>query len=349
MFFSSILAVLLAFGLLSGCAPKVGVRPVKLDKRFEDMNRNALNSDSLSEQTSMFLRKRNLVEAWKKSPGLVLEQVDRLLQENPDTATMFSMMELCFLRARESAPLSMEAFQFYLSSAYYAYTYLFDPEIDLMPSPYDPHSRLACDFYNRSLAGCLVIYRDQRMRFGKDLHLSMLRGRVAVTPGRQETGWDLREIEDFHVAYEFEPLGLENHVKAYGIGVPVIAIRAPHASGQQSKAEQFLPKLRQTLPATVLLRFEGGISEPGAQLFQARLDLYDPMDSDMVEIGDRQAPLETDFTTPLAYAVEKSSMPKGITGLLRGESWEAATNWRGKWWVGLRARLSGHPFQEKLH
>ena len=28
---------------------------------------------------------------------------------------------------------------------------------------------------------------------------------------------------------------------------------------------------------------------------------------------------------------------------------EEATNWRGKWWVGLRARLSGHPFQEKLN
>ena len=27
---------------------------------------------------------------------------------------------------------------------------------------------------------------------------------------------------------------------------------------------------------------------------------------------------------------------------------EEATNWRGKWWVGTRARLSGHPFQEKL-
>ena len=29
------------------------------------------------------------------------------------------------------------------------------------PSAYNPHSRLVCDFYNRSLAGCLVLYRDK--------------------------------------------------------------------------------------------------------------------------------------------------------------------------------------------
>ncbi len=33
----------------------------------------------------------------------------------------------------------------------------------------------------------------------------------------------------------------------------------------------------------------------------------------------------------------------------RCRSFEEATNWRGKWWVGLRARLSGHLFQEKLN
>ncbi len=32
----------------------------------------------------------------------------------------------------------------------------------------------------------------------------------------------------------------------------------------------------------------------------------------------------------------------------RCRSFEEATNWGGKWWVGLRARLSGRLFQEKL-
>jgi pimeloyl-ACP methyl ester carboxylesterase len=314
--------IFLSIALFSGCAGKVGVRPVELDKRFEDMNRSALNSDSLSEQTQMFLRQRDLVETWKKEPDKVLEQGEQLLKEKPEPDTLFSMMELCFLRAKNAAPLSMDAFKLYLSSAFYAYTYLFDDEIGLMPSAYHPNSRLACDFYNRSLAGCLIIYRDKGMRYGEDFRVPMLRGEVAVTLGRQETDWDPREIRQFHVAYEFEPQGLENHVKSYGIGVPIIAIRVPQPAEQLDETDRFLPKLRQTYAVTALLRFVGTKKEGGKPLVRAEFDLYDPMDSHMVEIGDRDAPLETDFTTPLAYMIERSSVPSGMTGLLRAESWE---------------------------
>ena len=313
---------MIVFGLLSGCAGKVGVKPVSLNKRFEDMNRSALNSDSLSEQTQMFLRQHDLVETWRKRPDSVLEEGERFLREKPKRETLFCMMELCFLRAKKSAPSSMDAFKFYLSAAYYAYAYLFDDEMGSTPSAYNPHSRLACDFYNRSLAGCLVLYRDKGMRYQKDFRAPMLRGQVAVTLGRRETDWDPLEIRHFYIAYEFEPLGLENHVKSYGIGVPIIAIRVPQSSEQQAASDRFLSKLRQTYAVTALLRFTGSTNEGGTPLIRAEFDIYDPMDRHMVDIGDRNVPLETDFTTPLAYMIENASMPGGISGLLRGESWE---------------------------
>jgi len=317
-------AVILWMVLLTGCATTVGVRQVDLDKRFENMGRSSLTSDSLSEETTMFLRQRDLTQAWKNSPMTTLEKLDQDFQKQPDRDTLFALTELCFFLAKKAPKLSDKAAGFYLTCAYYAYTYLFDDKAGHLLSPYHPHSRLACDFYNRSFAGFLIHFREGSLRYKENMLLPFLRGQVKVTNGRYEMKWRAKDFDYIYISYEFEPQGLENHIKTYGVGVPIIAVRIPDAVEKRKEQDHFLPEVQQTYAATILLRFITPEDEDQSsdRLYTAKLDLYDPMKTHEIRIGDRKVLLESDFTTPLAYMMAHSQMPGGISGLFKVESWE---------------------------
>ena len=310
--------------LLTGCATTVGVRQVDFDDRFENMGRNALTSDSLSEGTAMFLRQRDLTEAWEDEPLATLEKLDQDVQKQPDRDMLFALTELCFYQAKKAPKLSDKAARLYLTCAYYAYTYLFDDKTGHVLSPYHPHSRLACDFYNRSFAGILLHFRAGGLRYKENMRLPFLRGQVTVTNGRFEMKWRPRDFDRIYISYEFEPEGLDNHIKTYGVGVPIIAVRIPEAVEKRKGQDRFLPEIQQTYAATVLLRFitPEDKDKNSDRRYTAKLDLYDPMKTHEIRIRDRVVSLETDFTTPLAYMVGHSQMPGGISGLFKVESWE---------------------------
>ncbi|GBC63644.1 alpha/beta hydrolase [Desulfonema ishimotonii] len=312
--------VLILLILLTGCAHDVGVRQVALAERFEDMDRSALNSDSPSERTLLFLRQRDLIGAWTDGPVETLERIDRMLDRLPDRDTLFALTELCYIRANREPDLSAAASKYFLSCALYASTYLFDDNFGPPPSAFHPHSRQACEFYNRSLAEGLRYVRD---RSGLRKAYPVIRGEVRVEEHYSELVWQLREFEAFHMAYEYEVKGLENHHQAYGIGLPLIAVRTPPADGTGRKEERFMPQIRQSYAATVVLRFRDSLHDRGDVpfVYRARAELYDPLKTREIRFGERTAPLETDLTTPLAYMMESTPPARGITGLLDTNSW----------------------------
>jgi len=317
-------AIIVWMVLLTGCATTIGVRQVDLDDRFENMGRSALTSDSLSERTTMFLRQRDLTEAWEEEPLATLERLDQDVQKQLDRDMLFALTELCFYQAKKAPKLSDEAARLYLTCAYYAYTYLFDDKAGHVLSPYNPYSRLACDFYNRSFAGYLLHFREGGLRYKENMRLPFLRGQVTVKKGRFEMKWRPRDFDRIYISYEFEPEGLDNHIKTYGVGVPIIAVRIPEAVEKRKGQDRFLPEVQQTYAATALLRFitPEDKDKSSDRIYTAELDLYDPMKTHEIHIGDRVVSLETDFTTPLAYMVGHSQMPGGISGLFKVASWE---------------------------
>ncbi len=316
LLFATVLVV-----LLSGCGSKVGVRPVDLDKRFRNMYRTALTDDSPSERTLMFLRARALGEAWKKNPDEVLWRLDSRLKIDRAQSSLFALMELSFHRAQKSPDYSDRAAVLYLSCLYYAYAYLFDERAGPAPSAFDPHSRLACDFYNRSLAEILLYMRKGNIKGDKRLYLGMLGGTVEIAMGRSDFSWGIEEFRTSHSAYEFEPMGVDSHIRSYGIGLPVIAERIAEAPTDQEAGEDFLPEVRQVSAATLLIRF--ALDSPGEEaVIRGEYDLYDPLKTHKILIGDRKVPIETDFTVPLAYMVEQLKLPGGLSGLLDVGSWE---------------------------
>ena len=120
----------------------------------------------------------------------------------------------------------------------YAYRYLFDPRYGAAPSPYHPHSRLACDLYNRSLAAVIAYASTHGIRYQQGLRLPLQNGELELGTRRSNIAWPPEAFERFEPAYNIEVSGLAEHYRTYGIGVPLVAVRrmTPTPSGSRRAA-----------------------------------------------------------------------------------------------------------------
>jgi pimeloyl-ACP methyl ester carboxylesterase len=309
--------------VLIGCAHKVGVYPVDFEKRYEEMSRSALDSGSPSERTMLFLRQRDLIDAWKRDPIPMLTELDWMLHKVPGRETLFALMELCYLEAHRAPKLSDLMVKLYRSCTLYAYNYLFDPGFGPSPSSYHPHSRLACEFYNRSLAAQILYNRNRNIGYGKNLRLPLLRGSVELVARHSELAWAPDEFDRYFVAYEFEVEGLAKQHRSFGLGVPLIAVYTPPPLEDRRTQDRFLPKIQLTFPATGFVKIDPLISQVQGEpiTYRAEILAYDPFKTRAISIGGRTAPLETDFTTALAYWIDKAPPPKKMKGFFNAEAW----------------------------
>jgi pimeloyl-ACP methyl ester carboxylesterase len=109
---------------------------------------------------------------------------------------------------------------------------------------------------------------------------------------------------------------LANQYRTYGLGVPLIATRqamAPEdASGLYPQGASF--------PVTAFFRFDGDLSDL-VRCHVGRLELYNPLAAQTVEVFGKRVPLETDLTTPLAYFLSHTDLDKvKYTGFLRPDT-----------------------------
>jgi hypothetical protein len=310
--------------LLAGCAAQVGVSRIGISDRFVKMNRNALNASQPSERTELFMFQRHLEEEWEENPMQLLAKLDDELRAKPSRDLLFVLMELCYLEGQQHEITSPEAAKLYLSCAGYAYAYLFDDTLGTTPSVFHPHSRLACDFYNRGLAALLVNYRDRGARPRDDTKLPLIWGHMQRDEIVNELEWDPSEFDTFYIAYEYEVKGLEDHHGSFGLGVPIIAVRTPPEIQNVRKEEKYMPTTQQTYPVTFVLRLtRTGLSgdDPEARC-RGIYELYDPTKTSHIMIGDQKIPLETDLTTPLAYMISRAEKPRGFKGMVDVEAWK---------------------------
>lgn len=319
----SCLALLL---LLSGCA-SIGVRPVPIRERADQFERTALNSDRPSERTLRFLRQRDLEAFLAADPETMLMSLDKTIGQEHEREVVFVLAELCFWQAKRSAGDPDKAAMFYRSSAIYAYRYLFDGTLRPKLHIYHPYSRQAMDFYNRSLAHCLLYARKTGLEYAKGKELPWLMGRIRLGDRRTDLSFAPEEVESYQLAYEYEVRGLSPQQMHLGLGVPIAVVRrAPQGHGEPV-TERFLPKVRQTAAATLFLRLRPDTDpdRPNRQAYTADLEIYDPMRTDVLEVDGTPVPMEFDLTTPLALMLQNTPEPSGLEGMMDPGAWEKLT------------------------
>lgn len=314
----------LLFCTFIGCGGGIGVKKIEAPAAYRFSHQNAISNSSASVRTQMYMRRRVLDMSFKDDPIDTLQQLDRKLCIEKDREMLFVLAELCYLAGKNHSQEQDTAIKLYLSCAVYAYSFLYDQEFGPPPSKYDPQYRLACDLYNWSLSELVEIIKKKNVFIREKTLMPLLRGSLEIKSAKGNLPWRPEEFNEIYSAFDYEVQGLNNQSKTYGIGTPLILVRRPSELSTPEIRKDYLPRLQQVFGATLILRLNQSICEHVEEdsVLSSTVELINPAETEEVVLANTTVPIESDFTTPLAYMLESGPELKGIIGLLRGEAWK---------------------------
>lgn len=300
-------AALVGLALLAGCAQQ---RYVRVRERPHPLLPPSWNLAARKElrptpRTVQLLRRYDLVGLYERAPETALARLQQEIESEPTLEKICSYAELSYLQGRrlEQRGKTKDALDAYGAAVAHAYWYLLDPGLDPVRNPYDPQFRRACDLYNDALAGAMrLVIRQNRLRPGEAQVIQTGQKQLQVQVVLRGP-WRPEEIDrlEFVRDYEVEG-GLTNHYHTYGLGVPLIAVRAKLP--EVTQADRYYPP-GLSFPITAFLRVERQTPQQAASgVYRCTLELYDPLYSSDIAVAGRLVPLETDLTTPLAYFLD---------------------------------------------
>lgn len=300
-------ARLLLAALLIAVASCGGVRVRRVESQpiVASWRDSALTEGKLSPRTGQVLRQFHLNGLFPGKPDQLQRELHARATAEPTPGLLFTLAELNHLRGEAAfARGAAESAALYQRAAGYAYHYLFREDRSA-GADYDPQFRLACDLYNASLTRLLAGWH-------RDGTFALDTTGLPLT----FTGFDYRpdEFGPARLCSEYQVIGLTNHHRTYGLGVPLIGSRDPRAA---TPNHGFHPSLA-NFPLTAFLHFDGGLDDIEKR---GRLELINPLTRQAVSVRDRAVPLETDLTTPLAFFLARAKLDAaGLIGFLRPDS-----------------------------
>jgi pimeloyl-ACP methyl ester carboxylesterase len=291
---------------------------------------SAVRRGQLSPRTEQTLRRWDLDHLYEDNADEAAARLHALACQNYQPDVLFALAEVHFVRGqaaeKDGGPAALA--HYYLCAGY-AYHFVFDAPPDdpgaAQASVFDPRFRLACDLYNAALAQCIAAaQRVGRLDPRKEMAIPTRDGgtfRLSVT----HAGFDCWKAEEFGpllFCKDFQVTGLANQYRGYGLGVPLIATRAAAAP-----ASPYLPP-NASFPVTAFFRFEGSVADL-AQSRSGRLEMYNPLAVQAVDVRGHSVPLETDLTTPLGYFLAQSNLEESAyTGFVWGDKIRGQTGLR---------------------
>ncbi|HOP77964.1 MAG: alpha/beta hydrolase [Thermogutta sp.] len=308
-----------------GCALRHGghVRPWAKPGLFLRPQMLSQSPTSLTSRTIQFLRQHNLDSSLHEDPRTLLQQVQAVIQKEPQADNVYAYAEISYVlakRVERSQPRL--ALDFYGGTVLKAYQYLFDPKFEDTRNPYDPRFRGACDLYNSALEAALRIVRaNESLQPGSAFSVRTADGYWTLTCTICDRRWRAEDFGTFEFVSDYRITGLRNHHVHYGLGVPMIAVRKNYP-GEPPAARYYPPDL--SFPVTVFLRPEipsATESQEEDRHYEGRLELYDPVATMNIQVGNYVVPLQADLTTPLATFLSNPALGSSLAtvGLLRPE------------------------------
>jgi pimeloyl-ACP methyl ester carboxylesterase len=316
------LAVALFAGLALGCATPVGVDYVSMETVARKLTESLLTSDVPSAASREYLARLALADLYAEHPREALEILRAGLGGPDDHDRLFPLAELSFGVARRSGDRGE-----YLASAVYAYAFLFPKDASLVASAWDARLRTAAAVYDFAVAYALATDVSSA-----PLHLDLSArtivlpfGKFTLSSSAQDFRYGGYRVADAVSLTDVTLRGLRNRYRRAGIGTPLAAKVEP-ALG--SEGDIWLPE-EAKIPLTAFLRMDDPRAGIESGNPSGTLELYDPAETQSLEVDGRSVATESEPSAALAYRLEGSPVwdfeiagfrrPGLLPGLSRGK------------------------------
>jgi len=303
-------AVLLALAsaMSTGCAQTawVRMREAPANPLAGSLKLLSPNGPEPTDRTMLLVRRYDLEADLKHDTIELISKLDAINRQDPSADKLYSISELAYLAGhRAESSNRRRALELHGLAVVNAYHYLFDDRFGRYRDPYDPQFRGACDLYNSALEGALRIVQQQgEMKPGTTQSIRTANQTVDATIVLCGKHWRADDFEQFHFVSDYDVEGLQNHYRSYGLGVPLIGVRKRHES--TSADEKFYPP-GMSVPVTAFVRvMPPGSNKSGQHTVQ--IELYDALNKSEISVDGRRVPLQSDLTTPLAYALNQKEL-----------------------------------------
>jgi pimeloyl-ACP methyl ester carboxylesterase len=300
------LLAILAVG--SGCAQTawVRMREVPANPLAGPLKLLSHSGPQPTERTMLLLRRYNLEDEVKHPSDNLLAKLHEINKQEPSPDKLYSISELAYLAGKRAEPINRRrAIEMHGLAVVNAYHYLFDARFGRYRNPYDPEFRGACNLYNSALESTLRIIKKQgELVPGATRTIHTANQSVEATIVLRSNTWRAEDFEDFRFVSDYELKGLQNQYHNYGLGVPLIAVRK-HRKSTTTEDKFYPPGL--SFPVTAFMRVLEGHNQPSGQ-HVVHIELHDPLNTSEINVDGRSVPLESDLTTPLAYALNQKQL-----------------------------------------
>jgi pimeloyl-ACP methyl ester carboxylesterase len=297
----------LGFSLLLSCfvgckAPPIGTDVSTTASVYRQTHNSPVGQGLMSRETSEILHRFQQEKVYENTPDAAIGFLSRKVAATRERDLLFALTEMSYLegeRLRHSLKPwePRDARDYYFASAVYAWLFLLGDAAQPPPDAFDQRFRSACDLYNFGLGWALTESRSTNAVAILSSGARTLSGvTVDVQFDASKFAYPVSKFDRFLLADRFVVRGLSIRNRQSGLGAPLMAVTPADPVNDLSRV----------VPATALLRVEGGLAELGQGHLQARLELYSPSKDREIQVGDRMVPLETDTTVSLAYALNQS-------------------------------------------
>lgn len=298
-----------------GTSDRIGTRAVRRVDMTGPIKKQFSKPLNPSERTQQLLRRYVLDTEYKLQPEKTIEKLQRLAEQAPTLERVHAVAELAYLQGEWASRMGRAdaAGRYYVTALDNAHRFLFDQGLDIQRNAYDPQFRSICDIYNRSLAAIIRrMIKDKSFQVGSQHTLAGVDRHFEFTIAIQGR-WRDEAIERFEIVQDFEPRGVHNHFRTYGLGVPLIAVRKSDADDDPLD-QYYPPGLTMAFTAFLEIPLQAGEYVVGdiARGEASVLKLYDPLEHTIAREGRVAFPLESDITTPVAYFLDNPLLSTNV-------------------------------------
>ncbi len=293
-------------GCITSARSLVAVQPLDLHEGYREYSDSLLSSGQLSLVTRQAL---NLVP----EAGAAVDTSAQLqalgASERIDPATRaFARSELA-LRAAQALdghePVLSR--QYYLIAARESARLLFPDGKLIHIDPFDRKYRLASGFYSLAAGRYFLLLMSSGRYWTGDVTEATPAGTFNVTFDNDDSDLYAYFFNNYSLAWSYRITGLRNHYTRDGIGVAMVARRAP---GKSFPLERYFPSGGYIAPITVYLRFDPdeptlSPDPPSRRPERVRVGLADTRLAEYVCFGRQTLPVAADFTAPYAVQITR--------------------------------------------